>query len=429
MAAHIPYHMRILILSNLYPPHYVGGYELRCRDITEALHQRGHVVQVLTSDHDALESAKTTAVEYKVERSLRVHGFFGHPWLGIPQLQKLERHNNTQLRVAIEMFKPDVVHVWNLGGISKSLILSLQQSQVPAVFDVSDHWIARSLIHDVWLNWWNSSKLSLFPRAARGLLTWMGKRAGWHAGAPTSPVRQMSFLRIYFCSQRLKQITQLAGYPVEHGAIIHCPVDTGKYNGSVKPATQPLKRLLYAGRLSEDKGVLTALQAMLKLKERSGMTLSIYGKGHPTYEQMLRNFVQQHSLPVTFHSATPEKMPQIYRDHDALLFTSAWEEPFALTPLEAMASGLPVIGTTTGGSAELFDSGRNSLTFAAGDPDQLAAQIRFLEMHPDIRRNIARAGQEDVVQRLTLPMITDQIERYLEESLSPPPSRTLCLTH
>ena len=47
-------------------------------------------------------------------------------------------------------------------------------------------------------------------------------------------------------------------------------------------------------------------------------------------------------------------MPAVYRAHDLLLFTSEWAEPFALTPIEAMGCGLPVIGTTTGGSAELF---------------------------------------------------------------------------
>jgi glycosyltransferase involved in cell wall biosynthesis len=417
--------MRILVLTNLYPPHYVGGYELRCRDVTEALQQRGHEVQVLTSNH-AVEGVRTVAPGYQVSRSLRVHGFFGHPWLGIPSLRKLEAFNNARLRAAISEFKPDVVHVWNLGGISKSLIFTLQQLRIPLVFDVSDHWIARSLAHDVWLSWWNSPRLSRVGRAARTMLSWMGKRAQWDLAAPTSPVRQMAFKRIYFCSKRLKQITLVAGYPVAHGAVIHCPVDTEKYNGSVKPATQDMRRLLYAGRLSEDKGVLTALKAMLQVKDRTRLSLSIYGKGEGAYEQMLKEFVHQHSLPVTFHNATPEEMPQVYRDHDALLFTSAWEEPFALTPLEAMATGLPVIGTTAGGSAELFCSGRNSLTFAAGNADQLAAQIRFLELNPDIRQTLATAGQENVLQRLNLPIIVDQIEHYLEETLSPAASGNLC---
>lgn len=409
------------------PPHYVGGYELRCRDITEALRQRGHEVHVLTSNH-CLPDVGTPPLEYAVDRSLQLHGFFGHPWRGILELQKLEHHNNVMLLAAIHSFKPDVVHVWNLGGISKSMIFTLHQLNIPTVYDVSDHWIARSLAHDVWLKWWNNPELPPLKRLARSTLTLIGKRAQWHASAPTFPRQQMAFPRIYFCSKRLKQITRAAGYPVDHAAVIHCPVDTEKYHGSVKPATMALKRLLYAGRLSEDKGVLTALQAMMLLKNRSRVTLSIYGKGDEEYEKMLRDFAIQHALPVTFHSAIPENMPQVYRAHDALLFTSVWEEPFALTPLEAMASGLPVIGTTVGGSAELFRSGVNSLTFAAGKADQLATQIRFLEANPDVRENLAATGQRDVVGRLNLPSIVDQVESYLLESLAANQSKNLCLT-
>ena len=43
--------MKILVVSNLYPPHYVGGYELRCEVAVKALGARGHTVRVLTSNH------------------------------------------------------------------------------------------------------------------------------------------------------------------------------------------------------------------------------------------------------------------------------------------------------------------------------------------------------------------------------------------
>ena len=43
--------MRILIVSNLYPPHHIGGYELGCRDVVEGLKARGHEVKVLTSTY------------------------------------------------------------------------------------------------------------------------------------------------------------------------------------------------------------------------------------------------------------------------------------------------------------------------------------------------------------------------------------------
>ena len=41
--------MKILVVSNLYPPQHVGGYELGCRDVVEKLRARGHDVRVLTS--------------------------------------------------------------------------------------------------------------------------------------------------------------------------------------------------------------------------------------------------------------------------------------------------------------------------------------------------------------------------------------------
>ena len=420
--------MRILVITNLYPPHYIGGYELRCRDITEALKQRGHDIQVLTSNH-LLEGVQEESRSYKVRRTLRLHGFFGHPWLGIRQLEELELHNNASLVRAIAQFKPDIVHVWNLGGISKSLVLTLQRLNIPTVFDVSDHWIAQSLKGDVWLDWWNRANSGLVAKCARSLATVMGRRRRLHPCAPTNPLRHMRFNRIYFCSKRLRQIAVEAGYNVAHGTVIHCPVNTRHYCGEIKPAHQPVKKLLYAGRLSEDKGILTALQAMRALQGRSDVELHVYGKGEPAYEAMLKGYVSTNQLPVSFHSATPDQMPEVYRRHDALLFTSEWEEPFALTPLEAMASGLPVIGTTTGGSAELLKNSINALTYHAGDAQDLARQILALQANGAHREQMARAGQDEVRRRLTLPIITTQVETYLTDTLSNWQSVSLPLYH
>jgi glycogen synthase len=45
----------------------------------------------------------------------------------------------------LAVFQPEIIHVWNLGGLSKSLMFTLQTCGRPVVYDVSDHWIARSL--------------------------------------------------------------------------------------------------------------------------------------------------------------------------------------------------------------------------------------------------------------------------------------------
>ena len=409
--------MRILNITNLLPPYYVGGYELICDVVSKALTARGHEVRILTSNH-GLDKNPVPLNEPHVDRSLRVHGFFGHPWLKIAELRKLELHNNTVVRNAVESFKPDIVYVWNLGGISKSILHTLERLGVPVAIYMSDHWIARSLVADVWLDWWNRKSPSLPARLLRGLWTLTGMRRKWDAVAPTQSVKDIKFRRLSFCSRALRNITVGKGYNVRHAAVIHCPVNTARFKGEPMPADRPLKRLLYVGRLAEDKGTMTALRAMAQIKGRFDGELRIYGKGDADYTAKLEAFVKQHDLPVTFHSGTAAQMPDIYREHDALLFTSEWEEPFALTPLEAMASGLPVIGTTTGGSAELFRDGGNALTYRAGRAEELAACILELAASSSLRHCLAINGQVEVSHRCAEPVIVDQIEAYLRETVA-----------
>lgn len=407
--------MKILVVSNLYPPHYVGGYELRCLHSTNALRRRGHEVQVLTSNH-GLAPGQPAAEEPGIERTLRIHGFFGHPWLGIGALRELEFHNNRTLRAAVERMQPDVVHVWNLGGLSKSLILTLARLGVPTAYDISDHWIARSLQADVWLDWWNRPNPGPGARLLRTLWTLTGRRAAWDAIAPTNPIRHVRFPRIYFCSGALRDLTRAKGYAVGHGGVIYCAVDRRRFRGEPVVAARGLKRLLWVGRLAEDKGVLTALKAMREVKGRFDGTLHIYGRGEPEYTAMLKKFVADEGLSVEFHSANAGEMPGVYRAHDALVFTSEWEEPFALTPLEAMASGIPVVGTTTGGSIELLRHRENALTYRAGDAGELAARILELAADAALREKIARQGHAEMA-RYDEEVIMDQIEGYLVETV------------
>jgi glycogen synthase len=408
--------MKILVINNLYPPHYLGGYELHCEQVTEGLRARGHQIEVLTSNH---ESSREQASQPHVHRTLRIHGLFGHPWLPIHQLEKLERHNNEQLRNMLKTFQPDLVYGWNFSGLSKSMLFTLQNAGVPTVFAICDHWLARSGESDVWLRWWNRKPTTVRNRALRALWTASGHRRRVHAVAPANPVEQLRFARLYFCSSSLRDFTVAAGFDVNHGEVIYCPIDTSRFTSLPKPAESPVRRLLYVGRLHEDKGVMTALRAMYLLKEKFNGTLSIYGRGEPEYETKLKNFVKDQNLPVQMFSALPpSQMPAVYAAHDALLFTSEWPEPFALTPLEAMASGLPVIGTTTGGSIELFRDRKNCLTYKAGDFEDLAKQILTLVGDRSMRAKIASLGQQEVRARYAEQVILDQVEQYLENTLA-----------
>ena len=65
--------MRILAISDHFPPHNVGGYELACADAMAFLKSRGHQVHVLTSDFRIPGVACSETVSYPVDRSLQYH--------------------------------------------------------------------------------------------------------------------------------------------------------------------------------------------------------------------------------------------------------------------------------------------------------------------------------------------------------------------
>jgi glycosyltransferase involved in cell wall biosynthesis len=383
--------------------------------VMNELSARGHDVGVLTSNH-AKPGHEFNAHSERIERTLRIHGLYGHPWLNMADLRKLEVHNNQTLRKAISRHRPDLVYVWNMGGLSKSMLFTLQQIGIPTVFYVSDHWIARGFAGDVWIQWWNRTNLGRKAAFARTLLKGIGYKSYLRTHAPTLSPGEAVFKRIHFCSKALRKLTASAGFEVMHGAVIYPPVDITRFEGAPRKRGTPMKQLLWVGRLSEDKGIMTALKAMQRVKDRFSGQLNIFGQGDKDYTRHLKDFARSENLPVAFKSAGMDEMPEVYRAHDALLFTSEWAEPFALTPLEAMASGLPVIGTMTGGSRELFRHGDNSLVYTAGNFEELAERIEQLSKEESTREGIATTGYHEVRENYALPSVVNQIEKYLQQS-------------
>ena len=166
--------------------------------------------------------------------------------------------------------------------------------------------------------------------------------------------------------------------------------------------------------------MITAAQALLQSRQnKAPATLSIYGRGESDYVSHLRSFVVQNSLPIEFLTVSNQNrdLAALYRQHDALLYTAEWEEPFATVPLEAMACGLPVIGASIGGARELFRHGENSFIYSPGDASELASRIQELQMQPALRRQMAETAQAEALSKYNETTVVDQIENYLNASI------------
>lgn len=431
--------MKILVLTNLYPPHHAGTFENHCQTVTESLRLRGHEIFVLTSSH----GLRTEQRDEAVHRRLRLNGVYGHPLLtGYSAMKDLELHNNSALAEVMEEFQPDLVHVFSLYGLSKSLMFTLGHSRRPVVYDVFDHWLSANVREDPWLHFWNAPSLPILGQSTRKALEVSGERGRLDDSAPTrlgrgydrvpgifgdgkdrakvepNTVAGFRFDRIYFCSHALKMLSEKVGFCVSHAAVIY-PGITAAYIGDIKPVGAPVSKFLLIAQLNEQSGAMTALKA-LKIARAAGLkiSLSIYGRGESSYVAALRSFVVSNQLPVEFLNVSNQHsdLPAVYKSHDILLHTPEWNEPFPFTPLEAMGCGLPVIGTTAGAAQELLHHGENALTYPPGDAAELAARVQELLISPALRCQMAEAAQANVLAQFNDATVMDQVENFLTES-------------
>src|ERR1044072_8859028 len=132
--------MRILVISNFYPPHFIGGYEIGCRDIVEALKARGHDVIVLTSTHGVNRPEHSDNVYrwLKTDLELKINGSSSD----LLKIIKKESINRRAFNRVCRAFRPDVVYVWNATRISISIAIKAQQMGLAVFYFISDHWLS-----------------------------------------------------------------------------------------------------------------------------------------------------------------------------------------------------------------------------------------------------------------------------------------------
>jgi glycosyltransferase involved in cell wall biosynthesis len=431
--------VKILALTNLYPPHHAGTFDTHCQSVVEALRLRGHTVLVLTST----QGLRGEQRDEEIHRCLLLNGVYDAPEVtDILRLRALEIHNNRILLDSIAEFQPEIVQVFSLHGLSKSLIFTLHHARLPVAWSVFDHWLPAGVAQDPWLRYWNAPSLPFLEQSGRAALEMSGERSRLDSTAPTrmmkgydripalygdararaavapNSIPAFRFERMYFCSQALKQLTERAGFVVNHTEVIY-PGITGAFVGEIKPARAPMKKFLIVSRLTTESGVMTAFKALqIARAAKLNVTFHVFGRGESSYVAALRSFAVTHQLPVEFLAVSnlSTDMAAVYKRHDVLLHTPEWDEPFPITPLEAMACGLPVIGSTAGGAEELLRHGGNALTYPPGDAAQLAARIQELLLSPALRVQMAETAQAEVMAKFNDTVVMDQVENFLTVS-------------
>lgn len=141
--------MRLLFLSNFYPPYAIGGYEQRCQDTAISLVKRGHSVHVLTSRHgvegmngsSSVSEAGIDSASVKRTLHLMTGLDFYEPLRFLTRWHSEESHNRRQLMAAIDMVQPDLIVVWGMWNLSLKLPYWAEQRLPGRVaYTISSYW-------------------------------------------------------------------------------------------------------------------------------------------------------------------------------------------------------------------------------------------------------------------------------------------------
>jgi glycosyltransferase involved in cell wall biosynthesis len=146
--------------------------------------------------------------------------------------------------------------------------------------------------------------------------------------------------------------------------------------------------VLYAGRLSAEKGILELVEAA------NGIALVVAGDGP------LRDRV-----PGALGFVPHEELRRLY-GRAAVVAVPSHREGFGVVCAEAMAYGRPVVAGAVGGLLDLVVDGETGLHVPPGDVQALRAALRRLLADPELRRRLGAAGRERVRERFSWAAVT-----------------------
>lgn len=407
--------MRVLFLSNFYPPASRGGFEQWCQEVAEGLVGRGHDVYVLTSTHerDRLQTPDPSWVHRDLHLEMEFASLL-NAVLFFTSRKRREGENLKRLQEAVEVFEPDAVLIWGMWNFPRTLP-ALAEKLMPnqVVYYMGDFW---PTLPSQLENYWNTPARNFVTHLPKVVIGSMAKRA-----LAKEEKAFLPFGHVLFPSFFMREELKRKKVAPKNAKIVYGAIDTSPYLAHPTNSNRNEKiSLLYVGRLTHEKGVHTAIEAVARLVREHGyenVHLTVVGDGEVEYVNHLQQLVQKEKIAssVTFMPAQPkENLPALYRQSDIFLFTSIWPEPFGRVIVEAMASGVVVVGSSVGGAAEILNPDENALIFAPNDSIDLSQQLERLIDSPALRARLAEAGRETAKNKFDIERMTEEIESYLQ---------------
>lgn len=403
--------MHIAMVSGEYPPRW-GGIGSVVYHLAGHLAQRGHDVTVITRTH------KQATPQQPGVSVLHV------PWLKAPMAftRSYGKHALTELRRLHQVKPVDVVHtLLPLVSWTAKEYLWVEENIAPVVSALNGSWIGEregmklAARHNEAATWKNPNDLAIL---LTGGYYAKYEQAGVEHSSVSVAISQSTrreFEQWYkppedwVCETVLYGVDHKVFRPMNHDheeeqlayealRKSYDAADEAALTG--RPDTEtPL--LLAVGRLVARKGHRTLLRSMPSiLKQHPGARLVIIGRGHmrKTLLRQAKRLGIAHAVHIQ-PGMSFEQLALHFRSADLVIYPSYYEGQ-GLIPLEALASGTPVVTVDQAPLTEMIDEEVGGL-FACGDHEDLARAVNHCLDHPEERTSQMEKGRQRVLDRFT----------------------------
>jgi glycosyltransferase involved in cell wall biosynthesis len=387
--------VRILIGADTFAPDINGSASFSKR-LAVVLTQRGHEVHIVAPSATGRASSGLEThdgVEVTVHRwhSWR---WYPHPWLRFALPWRAKPNG----RKVVEQVKPDVVHFQSHIIIGGGLAPAAKANGIRLIG--TNHVMAENIAQHVTI---------LPPPMLRWLI-----RTQWKAARDVYALADVVTTPTKRSSDYFEKMTGLTGvHSISNG------IDAANYRPNFEPRTE--NRIVFVGRLDEEKCIHELLQAVARLDPALDVKVDIVGNGEdgPRLERLAREL--KIADRVTFHGKISDEKLRDILTAGAVFAMPSRAELQCIAAMEAMSSALPVVAANAMALPHLVHPGENGYLYEPGDipafADHLAA---VLTATPEEYTAMKKASQR-IVAKHDLQATVDVFEAlYRGETVTDP---------
>ncbi len=414
------HYYRILIVNSF---HYLRGGDCKYTfTLSALLRNKGHRVVHFAMNHPLnfeSEYSKYFVPEIDLAGELKKGGTVS----GLKVLKRAIYSNISKKKLSslLNNYTVDIAHIQNIHGhITPSIFHILKKKHIPIIWTLHDYFLLCPNS-----TFYAKNKVCEACKGNRFYNVVLNRCRKNSLGASIVVMleeyihRLMGFLKFvdYFITPSIFFKYKLIEYGFEASKVINIPhfIDN-TFSDTATENDCEEDYIVYIGRLSYEKGLLTLLKAISIV---NSVKLYLVGDGpmRDAIEQYVRRNNLSNKILLLGYIGDVDRLKEIIRKALFLVFPSECYETFGLSVVESYVLGKPVIGSKIGAIKEVVRDGETGILFESGNAHDLADKIRWLLNHPEKRNEMGKRAKGLVRNEYNAELHYERIMRVYRSAL------------